>query len=577
MNKELNLYPVYNYVKEFINKIIINEDFKEYESLANKYFNLSKEYNNLNHLLVKNLLSQPIVLNYFNSYEHGKRELNSLFNTHNLSKGFENYKNKVIESVAFRNPEIIKQEKIKKLNDIGILDWDLFKTLFRGRVEANIMKEALGWVVGFVESGDYNLDHTIVKDENNEIDKKGTLLKILNTINKKSLTKEVPFIIQDGNIHYTPAPSGNLDVLFWCETEQKVYGMCVTRDKKYQIEGNQFIRHHYKLAVLGHDIEKNAKERKYEFLHTPVVKKMLENIANKEIKKELTNHFFHAQDEKITENFYKNDFVKNLLLARKHIYDNTGVLYSGTDLGKEEMQSFLDYANKNTKFTFFGEVLNNNQLSQELAGMNLLSYKENFEHINPINLDKESIDVFFDNINAKYNLKTNYTEKELETKAKVLIREIITQESPQILELTNKYLGEGYAYKEERANVFKAIKNLFSILNNEINEESEINNSLKNGFNKFFTNDLKINDSLIENFKDKNFVDKIYNYLDDINKGQAEVQYELKELKVCLELFKKNIEVITYKEKINNLLDNLTNNNEINKEDLINEIKKLKM
>lgn len=577
MNKELNLYPVYNYVKEFINKIIINEDFKEYGALANKYFDLSKEYNNLNYLLVKNLLSQPIVINYFNSYDHGKRELNNLFNSHDLTKGFKSYKNKVIESVAFRNPELIKQEKIKTLTEAGILDWDLFKTLFRGRVEANIMKEALGWVVGFVESGDYTLDHTIVKDNNNEIDKKETLLKILNTINKKALTKEAPFLIQDGNISYSPAPSGNLDVLFWCETEQKVYGMCVTRDKKYQIEGNQFIRHHYKLAVLGHDIEKIAKERKHEFLHTPVVRKMLENISNKEIKKEITNHFFHSQDEKITENFYKNDFVKNLMISRKHIYDNTGILYSGVDLGQEEMRHFLEYANKNTKFTFFGEVLNNNQLSQELAGMNLISYKENFEHINPVNLDSETINVFFENINAKYNLKTNYTEKELETKAKVLIREIITQESPQILDLTNKYLGEGYAYKEERANVFKSIKNLFSILNNEINEDLKINDSLSLGFEKFFSKDIKIDNSLLEKFKNKDFIDNIYNYLNDINKGQAEVQYELKELKVCLELFKKNIEVVSYKEKINSLLDNLTSNNDLNKEDLINEIKKLKM
>lgn len=572
-----NLIPIYNYAKEFINKIIINEDYNDFESLAEKYYNLSKNYSNLNFLLTKNLLSQPIVVNFYENFETARTELNDLFNNQNINKALEKYKSKIIESVAFKNPEIIKKEKIEAVKNMGLLDWDLFKTLFKNHVEMNNVKEALGWVVGFVESGDYTLSNLIIKDDNGEIDKKESLIKILNLINKKCLSKNPPFNINEDFIEYKPAPAGNLDVLFWSESEQKAYGMCVTRDRKYQIEGNQFIRHSCKLATLGLEIQKLKKDRSYDFLHASDARRLADKIlSDKEnIKRNLNPVLVNQQSKEIMNHFYKNDFVKDMLILRNEIYKDKKIMFTEKNISVEEMKNIFELTKKSSSFLFFGEAYNSNTYSEEFAGLNLIAYKDNFNHITPFDLKKDSIEVFFENLNAKYNLKTNLTGNELEHKAKELIKEIIIPTNEQKINHIKRMFGEGQAYKEERANLFKAIRELFSHINESFDADGNINEKIKKSIDKFFGKE--ISDTInIETIKNKDFTKNTYDFLNNIGKGQSEVQYELKELKYCLEIFEKNITIEVQKENINKILDSLSNDN-MSKEEVINQLKKIKI
>lgn len=77
-------------------------------------------------------------------------------------------------------------------------DVDLFKQEF-ARCKYSELKEAIGWVAGFIDGADQKELEKLTVLKKGEINKKQTLKKLLDAIDKKSITQTVPFQNQPSN------------------------------------------------------------------------------------------------------------------------------------------------------------------------------------------------------------------------------------------------------------------------------------------------------------------------------------------------------------------------------------------
>lgn len=222
------LEDINNWIENFVKTVCGKEEIssKEAEILKDFYVELRSKYKKdlIDQITSDGLINNQNIINYFKTKEIAESEIRDLFNFYTAtadiisSKEFENALTNSFESNDITQ---IKDFKIRKIEETGILDFVEFKHYFKHDVAFCEVKEALGWCLAYVESGDYNVNDIIVKNEAGDVDKEATFKNILEDINKKSLTNVPPFKYENGKVQFIAAGSSEIDVKLWNESEQK--------------------------------------------------------------------------------------------------------------------------------------------------------------------------------------------------------------------------------------------------------------------------------------------------------------------------------------------------------------------
>ncbi len=467
----------------------------------------------------------------------------SVMNEESFCASIQKCQDVIIKGVSEKKSEEIFTMTIEESKDIiknNIMDWDYFKTHFHQDFEYWQIKEAIGWIAAYVETEDYEPSDILVYN-NGELNKKQTLKKILNNINKKSLKNPIPFKTRQGfneesedfSFQFNPARSGEIDVVLWSEKKQKIIAIDVTRDRSSEIEGNQFLRHYVKIlaeSLLLKTKYKDSKENIIDlsarnFFNSNRFKELtsIESIKNKDFLEENIKNMLSTSIKKENgeSKSISNDFLKNLTIVRDYIkrfYKED--FLNNKEISKNEMNYILKMGQKNVEFTFFGELLNNeNSFLNELnASLNGLAYVVNFNKISNIKIGYENSFNFLENINFQYNKKVDnhLIKKGIEYVTQMIIAD------EKSFDVIAKGFSEGHCFGPERENLFKSFQSFLYLLN----ETDIIKNVLKE--DKF--------EKLLKFIVNNDFKSIIEEKMEKINIAQAETSRELDTLYLLCEL-----------------------------------------
>lgn len=546
-NKEIERQELKNFVNLFCN--MVKDENMNSKKLSSDYYELLKgsENNRICNYAINDLISNnKEVSNKIpdcHSYLRTVFSKDSVMNEENFSQSIEKFQSKILKSVVEKNPEEIFTMTIEESKNIikdNIMDWDYFRTHFSQDFEYWQIKEAIGWIAAYIETEDYEPSDILVFNEG-ELNKKQTLKKILNNINKKALKNPVPFKTRqsfneesdDFSFQFNPARSGEIDVVLWSEKKQKIIAIDVTRDRSSEIEGNQFFRHYIKVLAESLLLKNRYREQKEN-----IIDLCARNFFNSTRFKELTNIETIKNKDFISDNIKNmllttikkengepkliaNDFLKNLTIVRDYIkrfYKED--FLSNKEITKNEMDLILKMGKKNIEFTFFGELLNNeNAFLNELnASLNGLAYVVNFNKISNIKIGYENSFNFIEDINFQYNKKV---DNHLITKGIEYIHQIIISDE-NAFDIIAKGFSEGHCFGAERENLFKSFQSFLYLLN----ETEVVKNVLKE--DKY--------EKLLKFIINNDFQKLIEEKFEKINMAQAETSRELDTVNLLCEL-----------------------------------------
>jgi len=522
----------------------LNEQLKssniDYKLITQSYYELLKEKSHLN-------INEGIIkeLKLYQELNTIRGNLEELFSKKNMLK-----KKDLIVSLSKISMQIIDAvttNSMQEVYDIGvdvdikesneiikeqIMEWDYFSKYFDSSFEYWQIKEAIGWIAGYIETEDYDPSKILVFEENNELNKKQTLKNILLDINKKSLTSKQPFITKvsdeqkkhsDFGFSFRPAGNGEIDVMLWSEKKQKAVALSVTRDRSYQVEGNQFIRHYVRMLSTALKIKSRYSKgditkleaRNYvksnSFREDNGIKEF--GKLNKEIRWEI---FQKVEGHDNKEHKVNNLFLRDLTYIRQQILGRGGMNFTNNmKINKSEMEAIINLGKENLTYTYFGEVLKTNDFMQQLtASLNSFAYVSNFNSVSNVNVGIDNSFKFLNEINFRYN---SVKDDDLFKTGLEMTATILVMKTEQFHTIADGY-QEGKVYSAERSNLFKSVGNLLSLIKD------------KNNVSEYLIEELGMESSLAEKvekaIKSNYFLSDLRVKLEKIKVSQSELVQE---------------------------------------------------
>ena len=479
-------------------------------------------------------------------------------------------KNKTIEDLI--------DKKTKQIEYDDIISFEEFAKSFSKHARESEVQEALSWFATYIKSDDFSKNDIIRID--GVVDKDKTIINIAEKINERAITPYTPFTYNksNGSLIYNQATSSAVDVMLFIENSQKIVGASATKDRTFKIEGNQFIRHNYKLKAMGVLLENEILNDENLRSKSSIKASDVRRIVNKEsFTLDLnTRSVIIKLGKKLNTEVLKNassrrksEFTSHLSIIREYIRNKDGIdLHkNGLKITKREI-GILDNVTKfDGDYHFFGEIAKKFDFPELMAGLNKISYKENFKDVSSFSMDNESVSAFLETM--KYNYNNASDLKYSDNYAHRFIHDIISTKSET--RGLDTLLSEGYSYKEEREVVFKSLSTII----NEINDLDVISHANVLGVFKLnlkTLNSEELNDltkSILSGEASENIIKKT----STIKLAQSEVASEYRELKNSLNALSSNIE-LTKSRDILNEIEKLGGMEELMKQiDLLKQIK----
>jgi hypothetical protein len=455
--------------------------------------------------------------------------------TDNIINAVKNKDRKKALNLYTRDEE---REMSKVIIKKEIMNLKTFEEHFSKRLRKPELKEAIGWIAGFIDTKDYDYEGIVHFDNKTQaLNKRQTLKNLLNAINKQSITNTMPFEtkLRDSNKkilrnlkHNNPkeyekkeaeltafkfhaGKSGELDVALWSEKDQKVISMCVTCDPTTRIEQNQFFRHYVKTLLVACEIEK----------HNKLIGK--NNLSKQEVRNFVSSAKIKSKDRDLK--IMDLSFPICLEKLREHLaLDNKNSKKPTPDfINFNEMKSIISKAKGKIDFIFYGEINNyaDVELNRDLAGYNTLSYINNLGSYGRTKTQDFSSLAFMRSFETEYNDLGDYNGNNLQ-RGLNKIAEFITDEYDHN---AIKKLSEGQIYEDDRSNFFRAMKSFLVLTEERINhvpDNSNIDETLQNFFNKTLKLEQGKTKKLIELIKDDNFVKKVTRKINGIRVATSE-------------------------------------------------------
>ena len=540
-----------------MNKSILNRNINNFINISNRYPKDPVEY-----VTISMMKTNNTVVKFFK--EKGldlDSEIDLIFRKNNtivdFSKDLKKFVQDVIEPKVLSNTSQLSSmqtklnhyDKINRIYNTGIIDFSFVKDKLDSKVDYWKVKEAVSWMVGFVEYCDYNLNDIFILNKNGYIDKDKSFENLLEKINEASLTQKNPFKILNKNIYFNDAKGGEVDVMLWQAKTHEIVAMSATRDRGYKIEGNQFPRHLMKALLMQDNIIRLFQQNN---ANPSIVKNVQTVVRNEQFKTfnpTVSQLSTLTQDPDVISELYSlNSFAKELSTVREKIKKMTTIDFhsNGTTINEHEMDSLLAYSANKVKFVFYGELLEYKDQPLMQAGLNCLAYRDNFKRFGKFRLNDNATNLFLRNIDKRFNC-INASEDSLEVYGQDFISFLIkncNNESNVVSKL--QYFAESNVYNEERSCLFKATNVLFKNIINEINksiylidkniiknvDEKIIDKSIEKGIKIFFDQGIDKNNikELVFFFKNKKLINQFLKNYNNIKTSVSEVPLELDEL-----------------------------------------------
>lgn len=470
------LDDINNWIEDFVKTICGKESItdNEAEMLKDLYIELRSKYKKevIDQITSDGLKSNKNIINHFKSKEIADKEISDLFNFYEVTAeqlSSEEFKNALTESFKTTDIDQIKNFKIRKLEETGLLSFVEFKNYFKNDVAFCEVKEALGWCMAYVESGDYNINDIIVKNSNGDLDKQATFKNILDDINKKSLTNVPPFKYENGKVQFIAAGSSEIDVKLWNESEQKIIGMSATRDRSNIIEGNQFIRHNMQVnawaAIYAKYKQQNKLPNSYK-LSADEVRKINHDYGWQNQLRDKSILRIKELDSDVVNSIEKHhmEFARHLSYVREFIMQKTGQSFheNGLKITKEEISEMTRLFANHSKYYFFGETLAKAQVPEIHAGLNKRAYLGNFTNIMEFSMDHESTKLFLNSLEMRFN--NVKTTDQIDKYAEFVMYNMLVKDRSEFGRFADLF-SEGNVYKEERGTLYRSISMFLEDIN----------------------------------------------------------------------------------------------------------------
>lgn len=478
------LDDINNWIEDFVKTICGKESItdNEAEMLKDLYIELRSKYKKevIDQITSDGLKSNENIINHFKSKEIADKEISDLFNFYEVTAeqlSSEEFKDALTESFKTTDIDQIKNFKIRKLEETGLLSFVEFKNYFKNDVAFCEVKEALGWCIAYVESGDYNINDILVKNSNGDLDKQATFKNILDDINKKSLTNVPPFKYENGKVQFIAAGSSEIDVKLWNESEQKIIGMSATRDRSNIIEGNQFIRHNMQVnawaAIYAKYKQQNKLPNNYK-LSADEVRKINHDYGWQNQLRDKSILRIKELDSDVVNSIEKHhmEFARHLSYVREFIMQKTGQSFheNGLKITKEEVSEMTRLFSNHSKYYFFGETLAKAQVPEIHAGLNKRAYLGNFTNIMEFSMDHESTKLFLDSLEMRFN--NVKTTDQIDKYAEFVMYNMLVKDRSEFGRFADLF-SEGNVYKEERGTLYRSISMLLEDINKLKNLDSD--------------------------------------------------------------------------------------------------------
>lgn len=564
------------------------------EMLFNEYVRLKQSFPNddVENTIIRMIKTNNTFLSRLNRNKELAKEINeyffkengtpkdfidsfSNFNLFTLLNGSEKaYKE--VEKFSKKNEfdKIINAEEIYKT---GALDFDFVKTQFPKNTDAWKIKEAVAWLVCYVENMPYDLNEVLVKSSNgNYANKYKTFEKLIEKTNEASITENNPFTKGKNTYFFNEAKSSEVDVMMWNPKKRKVIASSATRDRGFKIEGNQFIRHMLDTSLLSNKInyfvtkqQKEYKDDKKAFEHFKSNKYVQSMVRQEGFKKVNFNEYLINNENRKVKSFIKNkihngdNFARAISAHRGFVSDHinklnkkneieSNVNFNENGLTISENEAFLHTIGleRHVDYVYYGETVKGKHEPLIFAGFNTLSYKDNFKKIGDFEFDDKAIELFLDVLNKRFN-GIPQSEKNVEKYAHEVIYNLFNKsnDSSNNLKLIQLYSNTN-ASSEERGCLYKSFSVMFKYISNEIengllNDDEEQNERnldkrIKIGITSFFKSNLNKSEinSFVKKIKDDKNIEEVFDTLNEIRINNSEVPQELEELKTSIRLFK---------------------------------------
>lgn len=501
---------VYVFENESIESNKIHELCKEYLVLRDKY---SNNLTDLIRIIKIEIYKDQSALNYFNNdFKKLKKEIRDLFDIENQSLNIESTSNVFKKNLLSKlwKSKIIKNDHVtfypsKILYDSGYADWDYVKGYFNNNIKNHQLKEALGWIVSFIESEDYNLDTMLIKNEKGQIKKEESFKNLINKINEKSLTNKVPFFYKNNKLYYNHSANEEINIKLWNESKQVIYGGCATTIRDYSERAK--VLKNWLFIVKENAIIKKIKE----------IRNNENNLATKDIKIFLNMRLYKELEDKYFDNkILSNDFNKSLSILRKMLSESKkGFLIKEKEISKIELLEMSKlFLNDEKILIYFGDILKKESLDKNLlASMFVKGLNFIIKQTSNINVEEKGVDFILNNIKFLFNNVDNRIN--LIQSEKFLYNFLLNKNC----ETTIKMLSEKNVYSEERKVFFINLCYLFDLLKEDVS----------GGINKFFKNINSFDkEILIEKIKKEIFYQDLLSNIENINLSQHENTIEKK-------------------------------------------------
>lgn len=557
------LEDINNWIEDFVKSVCGRDEIStdEAERLKDLYVNLRTSYKKevIDQITTDGLKANQAVVGYFKSKEIAQAEVDDLFNFYQEKAKIVNskeFKETLFDSFELNDANKIKDFKAQKVQETGVLSFVEFKNYFKHDVAFCEVKEALGWCLASVESGDYNITDIIVKNEEGVVDKEKTFENILKDINKKALTNVPPFEMENGKVKFIAAGSSEIDVKLWNESEQKIIGMSATRDRTNIIEGNQFIRHNMQVNAWAAIYSKYKKQNRLpqEYKLSPEdVKKINHDFGEQNRLRDKSILRIRGLSDDVRNVIEKHhmEFARHLSYVREFIFDKTGNSFheNGLTITPEEIKAITQTFEPMSKFYYFGETLAKAQVPEIQAGLNKRAYLGNFENIMDFTMGHEAAKIFLDSLEIRFNYVK--PEAKIDNFAEFTMYNILVKDTGDFAKLADIF-SEGNAYKEERGTLFKSIALFLQDINKITSlSDNDVNSTIQLHFST-------LNSSQKDEMKEKLLSGELFAILDknykSIGKAPSEVNQFADVMISYMTACESKIQLLTEKEKNETML-----------------------
>ena len=513
MKKQKYSEQVLDWCNEFENEIFLSPSIQTYKvhKLANDYIRLRNQFENKKYFISeikREIFKRISALEFFEGNEKLLKEeisdlLSSEFKYDNIEETFSPFKKDIVKSLYKKdNVTQINPKESSLLYDLGIADWNYVKSHFTHKIKDAYLHEAMAWIVSFVQSGDYNPDEIIVKNNDGKILKDETFLNILSEINNKAISSKPPFDIKStsGEVFYNKMSDSSIDVRLWNEKEQRLYGGISSKMRNFT-DAHKTLEAFCALASENAIINEIKSRRK----ETVVSSERVNQLVNMKLYHEVREDFIQKSEEKMpsyeTYEFFTK--IEKDLMVIKGALNNDVYYKNGKNITKSELLDIKERFSSSSGVLFLGDLLNKVSSHKGLfAGMFLTGFEETFIGKENISIEPDALEDYMSILNIEFS---GYRKTGVESarNQEFLFKFLLKNKNDLKNDLS--LMSEKSVYKEERDLLFTNFKKCFNFI-----EQKGLEDGLKVYFNELKDEDIEQLVSVFEN-KDfyKEFKDKI--------------------------------------------------------------------